>query len=107
MGMKKTVATFQVKYPQFLKSQGEVVQELPQFAHQPAKLIALYRSKKPDAARSRKKRHAARDSARKSPRIWPNTACCNCSLTFDHRAPTGGEAARFLAAVLADLQLRD
>lgn len=29
------------------------------------------------------------------------------SLTFDHRAVTGGEAAHFLAAVLADLQLRD
>ncbi len=29
------------------------------------------------------------------------------SLTFDHRALTGGEAARFLAAVLSDLQLRD
>ncbi len=27
------------------------------------------------------------------------------SLTFDHRAATGGEAARFLAAVIADLQL--
>jgi len=25
------------------------------------------------------------------------------SLTFDHRACTGGEAARFLAALLADL----
>jgi pyruvate dehydrogenase E2 component (dihydrolipoamide acetyltransferase) len=25
------------------------------------------------------------------------------SLTFDHRAVTGGEAARFLAAVMADL----
>lgn len=29
------------------------------------------------------------------------------SLTFDHRAVTGGEAARFLAAVFADLQLHD
>ena len=27
------------------------------------------------------------------------------SLTFDHRAVTGGEAARFLAAVIADLKL--
>jgi pyruvate dehydrogenase E2 component (dihydrolipoamide acetyltransferase) len=27
------------------------------------------------------------------------------SLTFDHRAATGGEAARFLAAMLADLAL--
>ena len=27
------------------------------------------------------------------------------SLTFDHRACTGGEAARFLAAVIEDLQL--
>jgi len=27
------------------------------------------------------------------------------SLTFDHRACTGGEAARFLAAILADLKL--
>jgi pyruvate dehydrogenase E2 component (dihydrolipoamide acetyltransferase) len=26
------------------------------------------------------------------------------SLTFDHRAVTGGEAARFLAALIADLQ---
>jgi pyruvate dehydrogenase E2 component (dihydrolipoamide acetyltransferase) len=26
------------------------------------------------------------------------------SLTFDHRVATGGEAARFLAAVIADLQ---
>jgi pyruvate dehydrogenase E2 component (dihydrolipoamide acetyltransferase) len=26
------------------------------------------------------------------------------SLTFDHRALTGGEAARFLRAVIADLQ---
>ncbi len=26
------------------------------------------------------------------------------SLTFDHRAVTGGEAARFLAAALADLE---
>jgi pyruvate dehydrogenase E2 component (dihydrolipoamide acetyltransferase) len=26
------------------------------------------------------------------------------SLTFDHRAVTGGEAARFLNAVIADLQ---
>jgi pyruvate dehydrogenase E2 component (dihydrolipoamide acetyltransferase) len=26
------------------------------------------------------------------------------SLTFDHRAATGGEAARFLNAVKADLQ---
>ena len=26
------------------------------------------------------------------------------SLTFDHRAVTGGEAARFLAAVIADLE---
>jgi pyruvate dehydrogenase E2 component (dihydrolipoamide acetyltransferase) len=26
------------------------------------------------------------------------------SLTFDHRAMTGGEAPRFLAAVIADLQ---
>ena len=29
------------------------------------------------------------------------------SLTFDHRAVTGGEAARFLAAVLADLERTD
>lgn len=29
------------------------------------------------------------------------------SLTFDHRVVTGGEAARFLAAVIADLQLPD
>ena len=29
------------------------------------------------------------------------------SLTFDHRAVTGGEAARFLAAAIADLQRRD
>ena len=27
------------------------------------------------------------------------------SLTFDHRVVTGGEAARFLAAVIADLAL--
>jgi pyruvate dehydrogenase E2 component (dihydrolipoamide acetyltransferase) len=27
------------------------------------------------------------------------------SLTFDHRAVTGGEAGRFLNAVIADLQL--
>jgi pyruvate dehydrogenase E2 component (dihydrolipoamide acetyltransferase) len=27
------------------------------------------------------------------------------SLTFDHRAVTGGEATRFLAAVIADLEL--
>ena len=26
------------------------------------------------------------------------------SLTFDHRAVTGGEAARFLQAVIADLE---
>ena len=29
------------------------------------------------------------------------------SLTFDHRVVTGGEAARFLAAVIADLKLPD
>jgi len=29
------------------------------------------------------------------------------SLTFDHRAVTGGEAARFLAALVADLQQRE
>ena len=29
------------------------------------------------------------------------------SLTFDHRAATGGEAARFLMAMIADLVLRD
>jgi 2-oxoisovalerate dehydrogenase E2 component (dihydrolipoyl transacylase) len=29
------------------------------------------------------------------------------SLTFDHRCVTGGEAVRFLAAVIADLQLPD
>jgi 2-oxoisovalerate dehydrogenase E2 component (dihydrolipoyl transacylase) len=29
------------------------------------------------------------------------------SLTFDHRVVTGGEAARFLAAVIADLELAD
>lgn len=29
------------------------------------------------------------------------------SLTFDHRCVTGGEACRFLAAVIADLELRD
>jgi pyruvate dehydrogenase E2 component (dihydrolipoamide acetyltransferase) len=29
------------------------------------------------------------------------------SLTFDHRAVTGGEAARFLAAMIADLQQKD
>ena len=29
------------------------------------------------------------------------------SLTFDHRAVTGGEAARFLAAVLRDLEAAD
>ncbi len=29
------------------------------------------------------------------------------SLTFDHRAVTGGEAARFLAAMIADLQRRE
>ena len=42
--MKITVATFQVEYHQFLNPQGEVVHELSHFAHQPAKLIALYRS---------------------------------------------------------------
>lgn len=41
--MKKTVATFQVEYHQFLNPQGEVVQELPQFANESAQLIALYR----------------------------------------------------------------
>jgi pyruvate dehydrogenase E2 component (dihydrolipoamide acetyltransferase) len=29
------------------------------------------------------------------------------SLTFDHRAVTGGEAARFLQAVIGDLELAD
>ncbi|HEY4721667.1 MAG TPA: 2-oxo acid dehydrogenase subunit E2, partial [Anaerolineae bacterium] len=29
------------------------------------------------------------------------------SLTFDHRAVTGGEAGRFLAAMMADLQRPD
>ena len=29
------------------------------------------------------------------------------SLTFDHRAVMGGEAARFLAAVKADLEARE
>jgi pyruvate/2-oxoglutarate dehydrogenase complex dihydrolipoamide acyltransferase (E2) component len=29
------------------------------------------------------------------------------SLTFDHRVVTGGEAARFLAAVIDDLELAD
>ncbi|HRP98288.1 MAG TPA: 2-oxo acid dehydrogenase subunit E2, partial [Rhodocyclaceae bacterium] len=29
------------------------------------------------------------------------------SLTFDHRVVTGGEAARFLAAVIADLKRQD
>jgi pyruvate dehydrogenase E2 component (dihydrolipoamide acetyltransferase) len=29
------------------------------------------------------------------------------SLTFDHRCVTGGEAARFLAAVIKDLELAD
>jgi pyruvate dehydrogenase E2 component (dihydrolipoamide acetyltransferase) len=29
------------------------------------------------------------------------------SLTFDHRVVTGGEAARFLAAVVAELERRD
>jgi pyruvate dehydrogenase E2 component (dihydrolipoamide acetyltransferase) len=29
------------------------------------------------------------------------------SLTFDHRAATGAEAARFLAAMMADLQRPD
>jgi pyruvate dehydrogenase E2 component (dihydrolipoamide acetyltransferase) len=29
------------------------------------------------------------------------------SLTFDHRAVTGGEASRFLAAVIGDLQLAE
>ena len=29
------------------------------------------------------------------------------SLTFDHRVVTGGEAGRFLNAVIADLQRRD
>jgi pyruvate dehydrogenase E2 component (dihydrolipoamide acetyltransferase) len=29
------------------------------------------------------------------------------SVTFDHRAVTGGEAGRFLAAVVADLQKAD
>jgi 2-oxoisovalerate dehydrogenase E2 component (dihydrolipoyl transacylase) len=29
------------------------------------------------------------------------------SLTFDHRAVTGGEAARFLSAMVADLQLKE
>ena len=30
-------------------------------------------------------------------------ACLPLSLTFDHRVVTGGEAARFLGAVIADL----
>jgi len=29
------------------------------------------------------------------------------SLTFDHRCVTGGEAARFLAALMKDLELPD
>jgi pyruvate dehydrogenase E2 component (dihydrolipoamide acetyltransferase) len=29
------------------------------------------------------------------------------SLSFDHRCVTGGEACRFLAAVIADLELTD
>jgi pyruvate dehydrogenase E2 component (dihydrolipoamide acetyltransferase) len=29
------------------------------------------------------------------------------SLTFDHRAVTGGEAARFLTAMIADLQRKE
>jgi pyruvate dehydrogenase E2 component (dihydrolipoamide acetyltransferase) len=29
------------------------------------------------------------------------------SLTFDHRAVTGGEASRFLMAVIADLERAD
>jgi 2-oxoisovalerate dehydrogenase E2 component (dihydrolipoyl transacylase) len=29
------------------------------------------------------------------------------SLTFDHRVVTGGEAARFMAALIADLEDRD
>jgi pyruvate dehydrogenase E2 component (dihydrolipoamide acetyltransferase) len=29
------------------------------------------------------------------------------SLTFDHRVVTGGEAARFLAAVIGDLERKD
>ena len=41
--MNKTIATFQIQYHQFLNPQGEVVQDLPQFANESAQLIALYR----------------------------------------------------------------
>ena len=41
--MNKTIATFQIQYHQFLNPQGEVVQDLPQFANEAAQLIALYR----------------------------------------------------------------
>ena len=38
-------------------------------------------------------------------RLRSRTACMPLSLTFDHRACTGGEAARFLKALLDDLAL--
>ena len=52
-------------------------------------------------------------AGRISPRIVPvengvaTRRMLPLSLTFDHRVVTGGEAARFLAATIADLGLPD
>ena len=50
------------------------------------------------AGRIEKRPVVAKDGAIAAHRVLP------LSLTFDHRAATGGEAARFLNAVKADLQ---
>ncbi|MFZ5509602.1 MAG: pyruvate dehydrogenase (acetyl-transferring) E1 component subunit alpha [Pseudomonadota bacterium] len=39
-----TVASFEIRYTQFLDPQGEPVQALPEFARDPAQLIRLYRA---------------------------------------------------------------
>lgn len=85
--MSPNVASFEICKQSCVDARGRTLGELAAFAQDAAELVRLV------AARA-----VAREGRACVRRMLP------LSLTFDHRAVTGGEAARFLAALIEDLQ---
>ena len=122
------VARFEMRHSRFLAPKGNAVLPLPDFVRDRAELVALYRAmvlaRRFDAkavALQRTGRLGTFASALGQEAVPVGVASAMLgedvadgklaahrilplSLTFDHRAVTGGEAARFLKAAIEDLE---
>ena len=88
MTESRVVARFEIPFRAYLDANGQPLGELPKFVEDGPLLQRMYRMMVRARAFDTKAINLQRTG--------------KLSLTFDHRVVTGGEAVRFLAALLAD-----